>query len=270
MTDTFVFDVTRLNTGPVDVPGGEVAPSCLPSRIYAVYRVTCQFRDQVLGPVPRNPRLLEYWLKNRAMGSEEAQRQLFVETLRYLGAPLPDHATEEQVRQATEMMATWLGCTFLRDERGLFLRSYHFKRCLREACSIRYAMDERWGPTRKSPLGYFAERVSIIDDRIYLGRREPDEVITRFPHVQTAQGSRDAITTFDAVNRATVTFHVRVMGDSIAPEVWESILEIAQEIGVGASRALEYGRFNVVAWECIQPAEIAFPHLRRPYKGVSP
>jgi len=257
------LDLPDLAADPLFLPTSEVTPSCLPDDlIFAIYRVEVQFRGQVLGGIPKNPKLLEHWIRTRAMGSPEAQRQLFIASLRLLGVDIPEQATEEQVTEATKLMADWTGCTFFRDERGLMLRGYNFKRCLREACAIRFSGSEKWGPTRKWPLGYFAERVSIVEDRIHLGRHAPDDVVTRFPHVMTPMGSRDAIAQFDAVNQARVTFHVKVIGDSIDPLVWQQILAIAQEIGVGACRSLEYGKFNVTAWEQVSAPRCTLPHVR--------
>lgn len=152
----------------------------------------------------------------------------------------------------------------------------------KECVNILFA-GNRWGPTKKGPKSFTAERVFPWPDRIYLGNRpkgmldtQDDEVAAKFAksngnghgtglamperngadgrllftgHTTGPKGPVSTLTYYQYVERVRLDFDLLVCDDSIEPEHWQEILEHAQDNGLGTLRSQGHGRFTVVQFE---------------------
>ena len=116
------------------------------STLFERYRARMVFRDKLVGGVPRDPKLIEGWLRSRA-GIEDAQeiRQAMIRTLAELGVDVQADMSFEQLEQAAEVLAARKQTTgFKVDERGLYIESRQVKAMLKESTNILFG-GERWG-----------------------------------------------------------------------------------------------------------------------------
>lgn len=219
------------------------------NELFTKYRVDLTFTGRVMGGIPQKPEMIEGWLKQRVMGGDEELRVMMIRTLEDLDIQLPDNPSREQIAEAAKRVAAEQhGNTFRRDEHGLFLSDYQIKAALKENTNILFA-GERWGTTKKGPKSYLSERVFVDEERIYLGRQEPDGTHLQIGHVTGPQGPRSTLTYYDFVEGASVTFTVSSMNDCIKPDQWKLIFLSMQRNGLGALRSMGYGQFKVTGFQ---------------------
>lgn len=217
------------------------------NNLFTQYRVTAAFRNKIMGGVPKDPKTIEGWIRSKAgVTDEEEVRYMTRRTLLELGIDLPETATIAEMMQAAETIAATKSTNgFKSDATGLYVEGRQIKAMLKETTNILYA-GERWGPTRKGPKSYLAERVHVIEDTVPLGRTEPDGVDMVIGHVTGPQGPKSTLTYHEFCAGCEITFTVMSLQDCITPDQWQSILTLGQEIGLGALRSQMHGRFDVV------------------------
>jgi hypothetical protein len=160
--------------------------------------------------------------------------------------------TREQLDEiAKKAAAEQKGNTFFRNESGLCLGDYQIKAMLKEATSIIYPWgpDNKWGPTRKAPRSFLAERVFIDEKWVPLGRDEPDGKHLQIGQVSGPKGPRSTLTYYDYCLQPTAVFTVFSLEDMVKPEQWQRILLTGQREGLGAIRSLSHGQFKVKAFD---------------------
>jgi hypothetical protein len=225
--------------------------------LFTRYRVTITFVGKVMGGVPQKPELIESWLRQRILGGDEELRITLLKTLEDLEIEVPaDASREEIIEAAKKIAATRNGNTFRRDDQGLFLADYQIKAAMKEATAIVFPGGQskeanKWGVTRKAPRSFLAERVFIDEERIHLGRSEPDGTHMQVGHVTGPQGPRSTLTYYDYCERPECSFTVSSLQDAIKPEHWRDILLAAQRLGIGAMRSMSYGQFKITGFDRI-------------------
>jgi len=137
---------------------------------------------------------------------------------------------------------------FKLDESGLYLEARIIKSAIKENVNIRFA-SQRWGPTKKGPKSFAAERVFIDPARIYLDRAEPDGLELFLGHVSGPRGPQSTLTYYEYVEGPRISFEVSVEDDCIKPEWWAEIWQSMQRNGLGALRSQGHGQFDIVRWE---------------------
>lgn len=230
--------------------------------LFTTYEAEITFRDRLMGGIPKNPKIVQGWLRSKA-GITEA-RELYQVTKRTLaeasGIELPDISDEAmQGKTADELydlidaaaeehagITTTVGFKF--DQNGLYIEDRQVKALIREGINVLYA-GERWGKTNKGPKGFTAERVFIKPPRIYLGTKAPTGVETVIGHVTDKQGPRSTLGMHEYVDNAVISFRVSALRDQISPQHWKEFWLWAQENGLGALRSQSYGRFALTRWE---------------------
>lgn len=225
------------------------------SSLWTKYRARLQFRGKCMGGVPKDPKLIEGWLRAKAgINDVEELQMALVRTMNERGAEVgPEMNYEELVKASEQIAGSRETSGFKRDSRyGLYLESRQLKSALREAVNILYAGD-RWGVTKKSPKSFFVERVFPTPDQVYLGRREQDGTDMVLGHVTGPQGPRSTLGYHEYVQQAEITFDVLVARDAIQAEHWPDIWTLMEENGLGALRSQGYGKFDVLAWDKIDP-----------------
>lgn len=234
-------------------------PSFTPSStLFTQYGVVARFRSKVIGGVPRDPDIIQNWLrKNTGIDNTEELRRLTIETLRdRYGVEVPEAATEEQMREAVEAAtAEYAGERhvngFKRLPSGeLFIEGRQVKAMMKEVTNILYA-GERWGQTRKGPKSFLAERVFVRELAIPLGVYEPTGIERIIGHITDKNGPRSMLTDYEFVEVPTVAWTMSSLNDELGMEEWTELLTLAMENGLGSVRSQGYGTFDVVSFGVI-------------------
>lgn len=224
------------------------------------YRATLQFREKLMGGIPRDPKLIEGWIRTKTGLIDNEMKSLLIRTLNESGVEVREEMTPEEIDEAASKIAGLKETTGLkRDEYGLFVEERQVKAMLKECVNVLYA-GERVGPTKKGAKAYFTERVFVNPDRIYLGIDEPSGIEMIIGHVSGPQGPRSTLGYHEYALRPTVTFDVLVARDLIEESWWPDIWRHAQENGFGALRSQGHGRFDLVEWDRIaltEPSAVA-------------
>jgi len=234
------------------------------SDLFTRYRITLDLTAKIMGGTPRDPKVIEGWIKTK-MGLEQgdALRAMVARTMIDLGHDLMEDATEEQIDAAIgSTVAEKSTNGFKRDANGLYVEGRQIKACLKENINIIYG-NKRFGPTKKGGKGYLAERVFVEEDEVSLGRNEPDGVEMFIGHVSGPQGPRSTLTYYEYCERPRLTFTLSSLQDCIAPDQWEAIFEQAEFNGVGSLRSQGHGRFRLAGVE-----EIASPKRPKFFAAV--
>lgn len=217
--------------------------------VFTIYHARLTFRARLMGGIPKNPKIIEGWLRSKAgIEQEEEIRRATLRTLLELGAEVSPSMSFEELERASEALAVERQTNgFKLDGSGLYLESRAVKAMLKESVNILYA-GTRWGKTQKGPKSFFAERVFISPDRIPLGRAEPDGVDLFIGHVSGPKGPQSTLTYHEYVEQATIELDVLVTKDEVSKEHWPEVWVHAQENGLGALRSQGFGRFDLEAW----------------------
>ncbi len=232
--------------------------------VFTPYRVTIQGTGLLVGGVPRDPQQLEAWLVRQLGADPKAELRLrLARLLEQEGLALPGDLTDPDAmlafwREAAGRLArAGTGTTFWRDAHGLYLAGYQIKACLKEAAAIAYPYQagHRLGPSRKSAKALVAESVFVAEDRVYLGRQEPDGTLVQPGVVRGPAGERAILQVADYVVQPRLTFHLLVLGDVLTPDQWRRILLVAGREGLGAMRSLSRGQFVVTDFAKLTPHE---------------
>lgn len=213
------------------------------------YNVTLKI-GRILGGTPTDPKVIEGWIKTKlGQTSEQSVQEAVAQTMAERGITMDEAAKEVSINKKLN--------GFKRDpERGLYIEGRQLKACLKESASV--AMNagklvpvndagnkvKGWGTTNKGLLSWFPEHVFVLDDRIYLGRQEPDGINQKFVVTFRGTGIQYEEYVDDVTITATVTTDYDFTDQQLAM-IWLT----AEQIGLGASRSQGYGRFQVVSWE---------------------
>lgn len=235
--------------------------------LYTSFNATIRFRDRLVGGHPKDPKAMrEAIVRRMGITSEESLRREFRRLLIETGVnpfEMSPDATLEQLEEYADKIAERSANGFKFDENGLFIEAYQVKASFRESTNIAFA-GEKWGRTKKGAKNYLAERVFIEPGRIYLGRTEPDGILTKYGVVNGPQGPRSIVTQAEYVERAELSFIVRIAkerdGKGLQPdsEILSRIDEIwvrMQDNGLGAMRSSDFGRFDLIRWEGVEGAQ---------------
>lgn len=232
-------------------------------QVFTTYHARLQFRGRIMGGTPKDPGVIEGWLRSKAgVTDEEEITSMMIRTLYELGIDVPNNATTEQVIEASKALAGKSAVGFKRDNNGLFIEGRQVKAMLKECVNILYGGSEGWANPRakkkkdsdeplykKAPRNFTAERVFVNPERIYLGVKDPTDVDLVIGHIIGPQGPRSTLTYYEYVEAPAIAFDVMVTDDAIPQECWPEIWVQAQEIGLGAVRSQGQGRFDILAWD---------------------
>lgn len=122
-------------------------------------------------------------------------------------------------------------------------RGRQLKAAIKEAANVRWPK-ERWGPSRKGTLSYFAEHFFVIEERLPLGVAEATGIAQRFVHTWRGSG----IQYEEYVTDAKIDFTI-VTDVELTKEQWALLWLTGEQQGIGASRSQGFGRYQVVRWE---------------------
>jgi len=230
--------------------------------VFDTYHARLEFREKVMGGIPKNPEIIEGWLRSKAGIEDELEvRQAMLRTLRELDPDADfnaDASFEDLVKASKRLAGSMQTNGFKLDENGLYIESRQLKAGLKENVNILFA-GQRWGKTRKGPKSFTAERTFVNPDRLYLGVKEPDGIDLVIGHVTDKQGQRSTVTYYEYVMRPVLEFEViaarQNIGvkegeiDAIPHEDWARVWTLYEENGIGALRSQGHGRFDITMWD---------------------
>jgi hypothetical protein len=199
--------------------------------LWKLYTVKIKFKDKLVGGYPKNADAEAAMLKAR--GLED------------LIPPQADTSgmTKEELDAIKVSAVDKSSVGFKADETGPYLESRCIKAMFKECANILKGPQVLNVKNFKSKL---AERVFVVEDRIYLGR-EPDGTDNRVVHVMTAMGPRSSMKFFDYYERPEIAFTLKVLQDDVVRESHlRTILEYAQDNGLGADRSQGFGQFDLL------------------------
>jgi hypothetical protein len=203
----------------------------------------------LVGGVPSDPKVAEGWIRTKMGVTAEVELQKFVaQTVLERGV-----STEEAV-QIANTMKNLNG--FKRGEQAsdhpgeLFIEGRQLKAALKEAISVAIAANKLtargWGKTNKGLLGFAAEHIFVVEERLYLGVAEPSEIQQRFVHTWKGAGIQYEELVHDAVVNFTV-----IADYEFSEKEWAQIWLTGEHQGLGATRSMGYGVYRVEEWEQI-------------------
>ena len=223
--------------------------------LFARYRARIEFTGKLLGGVPKNPKVIEGWIRSKLVEVPDDEiRMLAAKTAREMGVDLPEGIAPEEEdrildRIASEMSGEIQTNGFKRDEQGLYIEERQVKAAIKEAVNIHFGKRAKWGPTGKGPKNFTAEAVIVQPDRIHLDRFEPDGVELCIGHINGPQGPKSTLTNFEYVERAVIDLEVWVANDAVPAEAWPLVWTQIEWFGLGAQRSQGYGKNTVTRWD---------------------
>ena len=226
--------------------------------LFTTYQARIEFRDKIMGGVPKDPKIIEGWLRSKAkIDDVEEVRRALLRTLVELGAEVTADMSYAELEAASVQLAATKNTNGFKVDPigGLYLESRTIKSMIKECVNILFAGD-RWGKTKKGPRGFTAERVFINPDRVALDRQEPDGIELFIGHTSGPKGPQSNLTYHEYVTRAVIHFAVMVAHDEVPLDAWPQIWVHAQENGLGALRSQGFGRFDIQQWEPIKRGRV--------------
>lgn len=189
----------------------------------------------IAGGIPTDPKVAEGWLRTKIADKDDLIRQMVAETMVERGV------TADEAAAIVDTSKHLNG--FKRDDNGLYIEGRQLKAAIKEAANVRWPK-ERWGPSRKGTLSFFAEHVFVVDDRLPLGVTEPTGIVQRFVHTWRGTG----IQYEEYVENAKVDFTL-ITDFEFTKEQWAMLWLTGEQQGIGATRSQGFGRYEVVRWE---------------------
>lgn len=235
---------------------------------YGTYRATLQFHNRILGGIPKDPEIIESWLRAKFAGKESERRSLALQTMRDQGYDVgEEEMSYADITVAAANMANLKQTQgFKRDSTGLFIEARQVKAALREAINVvlgdvpvkiretKANKDGESRPVTKMQKSVFVERVAVTTERIYLfngdqAMQEPTEICPMVGHIIDSSGPRSTLTYHESATRPTIEFTLSVFKDYIEPKNWARIWRWSQlHMGIGASRSQGFGKFSITDW----------------------
>lgn len=258
---------------------------------YTFFEVRARFVDEICGGIPNDPEIIKAWLRSKT-GIEDGEeiKRMMAKTLAetqgfdWENQPITDAVLDDMIARVEDQKHM---CVFKRDPKGqIYIENRQLKACIRESTNILFATNksaERFGPTKKAPKSFVAERFFIRDRRIYLcdldpvtgdliPRTKPSHIKTFTGHVSSPQGERSALTNYEVCHQPWFSFIIQVSNSPNKVEKGQEqpdddinearvlrILEQAELIGLGALRSQSSGMFKVLPLD-----QGGFTRLERP------
>jgi hypothetical protein len=237
--------------------------------MWRYFVVVLNIRNRVIGGVPKDPKLIEAWMKTNMPEVADAE----IEKLKT--------KTIEEIPAVTDEAAQAMWTTFYEDSVGVHAQARHIKALFKESANILRVMlesedkagkraDAKEAEAKAKAEGKEApkatgldktkftnlkaklvERLFVVEQRIYFYRdnkpvKKPDSFWEHPIHVMTPQGPRTALKRSDYVGApAEMRFHLKVLNDKFIDEdLIKVILKHAEENGFWTDRSQGQGLFR--------------------------
>lgn len=224
-----------------------------------VYRGEITTVSPLCGGIPSDPNVAKRWLMTKFSAGDDILRAMAAELMEERGLG-PDEEVDVSELSDEIVKKTSLNGFLRNPAEGsathdpehpvgeLFIGGRQLKAALKEACSVAAAANKikkrGWSSTNKGVKSLVAEHLFVCEERLYLGKTEPDGVQQRFVH--TFQGN--GIQYEEYVNHAQFVFTVKTDLE-LTEEEWAMIWLTGQMQGIGATRSQGFGTYEVTAWD---------------------
>jgi hypothetical protein len=228
----------------------------------------------LVGGIPKDPETIRKFIKAKLDVGDYELNRITAETIADMGLPDPSELSSEQLNSVIDsvMADKFKGNSFKRIDGQLVWETRCLFAAIKEAMNVLYPGNSKWPGqpeakiSRKGFEGFAKERIVVKGEGrgrqyMYLGKEGPDvenRILTpdvegeeRIKHITGPQGPRSVITVVDVVEEVDVKFEVEVLEDFVAEETWGKIWRYVENTGVGADRARNDGRCELVRWEKI-------------------
>jgi len=211
-----------------------------------VYEVTVEFEKPVVGGIPKSPEVIAAWIESRAKkkGRMPEEIQKLIEKV-----SSEVYISEDDMEK--EIEKTWT--TFKGDKEGIYIEDRNIKAMLREAASTLGLFKGTGSTARKQT---FQHGLTIKPYRIRFYRdgeviREPEDIQERPIIIDYKGNTISALKREDIVKEgARITFYICIVANNVFSEkMVKEMVEIAQEIGIGAARSQGFGKFKIVEFK---------------------
>lgn len=226
--------------------------------IFEKLDVEITFLDRLVGGCPKDFDLVMGWLR-KGLGVTN-QEELLLRANQHMvemgveGARVDQSADE--LSELTKKMAGEIKTQgFKRDVHGNPVWEGRFiKAGIKESVNILYAK-QKWGPTKKGPQGFTAERVFPVQDKIPL---DGDVMLDlSVGHINGPDGPRSTIGYYEYVERPVIRFQIEQLlsqntsaqEPALTFEQWSEVWSHLERNGLGTMRSQGFGRFVVTKFE---------------------
>lgn len=195
------------------------------------YRVELKV-DKLLGGVPKDPALVTNWLRARMPAAAPANVISIEELAQEVVADLPMEATEDA--------SGWT--TFRVHDKELYIRGNDLRAHLKDCAQV-YANMVR--SDLKNFRSKFVDRCYVEEERLCLGKSQPDGTDEHPVHVMTRLGPRTGLRRSDYVEDVTLVATLRILNDGVVTEEHlKDLFTYGAVHGIGAERSMSYGRYT--------------------------
>lgn len=235
--------------------------------LFTQYEVELQLTHRLMGGVPKDPKVIEAWLRTKTGVSDADEiKRMMIRTLQEQGVDVTAAMSYEEILLASEGLAAIKNTNgFKRIEGlGLVLESRCVKSLLKEATHVLFA-GGKWGQRAKgsedgaypgkAPRSLVAETVFVTPHYIPLGREEPDGLELFIGHVTGPKGPQSNLTHYEYVERPLLKFQLHIALDRVPKDAWPYLFVYGQENGIGALRSQSKGTFEVVKFELVNQSK---------------
>jgi hypothetical protein len=198
----------------------------------------------IAGGTPTDPKVAEGWLRTKLADKDDLIREMVAQTMVDRGV------TADEAAKLVDTNKHLNG--FRRDENGLYIEGRQLKAAIKEAAGVARATDKlkaKWGTTNKGVLGFVAEHIMVVEDKLHLGVTEPTGVLQSFP--KNPRTGQTGIQYTEYIEVAEFDFTV-IADHKFTDEEWANLWLTGEQQGVGASRSQGFGRYEVIRWEVTQ------------------
>ena len=212
--------------------------------VFTEHYAELKFRDKIYGGLPGNREIFEKWMEGKFTDPENTEK---TET---------DLDLDKEIQENTNQ--------FRCDEHGIYVGAYQIKAMIAQCGSLLELTTNKRGSKQTLKEGTFIKGINadgnFTGDKVYLLplRTEPDGKDSFTGNVFTPHGNRSIITHTMYCSEPTIRFQMWMLtnrlqetrqGKKLNFEDFENILQLGQEVGLGAMRNMEAGKFDVVEFK---------------------
>lgn len=212
--------------------------------VFTEHYVELKFRDKIYGGLPGSREVFEKWMEGKFAAPENTEN---TET---------DLDLDKEIQENTNQ--------FRCDERGIYIGAYQIKAMIAQCGSLLELTTTKRGSKQTLKEGTFVKGIdadgSFTGDKVYLLplQTEANGSESFTGTVYTPHGTRSIITHTQYCLQPTIRFQMWMLtnrlqstghGKKLNFVDFQNILQLGQEVGLGAMRNMEAGKFDVVAFQ---------------------
>ena len=129
------------------------------------------------------------------------------------------------------------------NEKGIYIPNTHLRNAL-----VNAGKEFKMKKSRRNMKQWVISNVMIVPDKIYLGKKKPDDILVSYP--ARKDGNRVTIKHPLFKEGTEIEFELKCLDETMEQKAIEDLIKSAgQMYGIGARRADMYGRFELVSFK---------------------